>query len=90
MIHSKSDIKTGARIVQNDPESPTETPYKGTVMEVRDLGETSGSLSFYVIVKLDDESMRNPHTAACCPKGIMHCFPEEIDLVPEQPSVEQP
>lgn len=78
MIERKN-INIGDRIVQNDPEEPTDTPYKGTVSEIQECG--TGPYNYRVVINLDEESMQNPYVAMCCPDGIMVCFPWTIDLL---------
>lgn len=74
----KKKIYIGARIVENDPEEPVSTPYRGRVIDIRETGK--GEMDYYVLIRLDEESMRQPRVALCCPDGIMSCFPWAIDL----------
>ena len=64
----KEQVRIGMRIVGDDPESPESYPYKGTVTA---LCETD----FYIVIKLDEASMRQPEISRCCPEGIMRCLP---------------
>lgn len=78
----KKDISIGTRIVQNDPEEPTSTPYRGTVIDITETGK--GPYDYYVFIILDDESMKIPEVANCCPDKIMSCFSWTIDLEEKQ------
>lgn len=78
----KKDISIGARIVQNDPEEPTSTPYRGTVIDITETGK--GPYDYYALIILDDESMKIPGMANCCPDKIMACFSWTIDLEEKQ------
>ena len=75
---AKEDISIGVRIVQNDPEEPTSTPYRGTVFDITETGK--GPYDYYAFIILDDESMKIPEVANCCPDKIMSCFSRTIDL----------
>lgn len=74
----KNKIYIGAQIVENDPEEPVSTPYRGRVIDIHETGK--GEMDYYVFIRPDDESMKQPGVAFCCPDGIMSCFPRAIDL----------
>lgn len=84
----KDKIKIGDRIIQNDPEEQTDTPYKGTVTDICETG--SGPYDYYAVIDLDEESMQIPYVGMMCPEGEMHCFPWTIDLLTEEAPVIQP
>lgn len=69
----KEQVRIGMRIVGDDPESPESYPYKGTVTALCETGRNE--TDFYIVIKLDGESMRQPEISRCCPEGIMRCFP---------------
>lgn len=69
----KEQVRIGMRIVGDDPESPESYPYKGTVTALCETGRNE--TDFYIVIKLDEESMRQPEISRCCPEGIMRCFP---------------
>ena len=69
----KEQVRIGMRIVGDDPESPESYPYKGTVTSLCETGRNE--TDFYIVIKLDGESMRQPEISRCCPEGIMRCFP---------------
>lgn len=74
----KKKIYIGAQIVENDPEEPVSTPYRGRVIDIHETGK--GEMDYYVFIRPDEESMKQPGVALCCPDGIMSCFPRAIDL----------
>ena len=51
----------------------SKNPYKGTVTALCETGRNE--TDFYIVIKLDGESMRQPEISRCCPEGIMRCFP---------------
>lgn len=63
----KEQVRIGMRIVGDDPESPESYPYKGTVTALceTDRNETD----FYIVIKLDGESMRQPEISRSVPKA---------------------
>lgn len=69
----KEQVRIGMRIVGDDPESPESYPYKGTVTALCETGRNE--TDFYIVIKLDGESMRLPEISRCCPEGTMRCFP---------------
>lgn len=69
----KEQVRIGMRIVGDDPESPESYPYKGTVTALCETGRNE--TDFYIVIKLDEESMRQPEISRCCPEGTMRCFP---------------
>lgn len=69
----KEQVRIGMRIVGDDPESPESYPYKGTVTALCETGRNE--TDFYIVIKLDEVSMRQPEISRCCPEGIMRCFP---------------
>lgn len=78
----KKKIYIGAQIVENDPEEPVSTPYRGRVIDIQETGK--GEMDYYVFIKLNEESMKQSRVALCCPDGIMSCFPWAIDLEEKQ------
>lgn len=74
----KKKIYIGAQMVENDPEEPVSTPYRGRVIDIHETGK--GETDYYVFIRPDDESMKQPGVALCCPDGIMSCFSRAIDL----------
>lgn len=74
----KEQVRIGMRIVGDDPESPESYPYKGTVTALCETGRNE--TDFYIVIKLDGESMRQPEISRCCPEGIMRCFPWTVSL----------
>ena len=52
-------------------------PLKATrTRTVTALCETGrNETDFYIVIKLDEASMRQPEISRCCPEGIMRCFP---------------
>ena len=74
----KKKIYIGAQMVENNPEEPVSTPYRGRVREIHETGK--GETDYYVFIRPDDESMKQPRVALYCPGGIMSCFPQAIDL----------
>lgn len=74
----KKKIYIGAQMVENNPEEPVSTPYRGRVIEIHETGK--GETDYYVFIRPDDESMKQPGVALYCPGGIMSCFPRAIDL----------
>lgn len=69
----KEQVRIGMRIVGDDPESPESFPYRGTVTALHETGRNEAD--FYIVIRLDEESMRQPEISRCCPEGIMRCFP---------------
>ena len=71
----KEQVRIGMRIVGDDPESPESYPYKGTVTALCETGRNE--TDFYIVIKLDGESMRQPEISRCCPEGIMRSVPRK-------------
>lgn len=69
----KEQVRIGMRIIGDDPESPESYPYKGTVTALCETGRNE--TDFYIVIKLDEVSMRQPEISRCCPEGIMRCSP---------------
>ena len=69
----KEQVRIGMRIVGDDHESPESYPYKGTVTALCETGRNE--TDFYIVIKLDEASMRQPEISRCCPEGIMRCLP---------------
>lgn len=78
---ARSKISIGARIIENDPENPSEHPYKGTVIDITEHGK--GSYDYFATIELDKESMSQQRIAMICPDGKMNCFSFAIDLLKE-------
>lgn len=76
---ARNEISIGARIIENDPENPSEHPYKGTVIDIAEHGK--GAYDYYATIELDKESMEQPYIAMICPEGVMNCFSFAIDLL---------
>lgn len=71
-------VDIGAQMVENDPEEPVSTLYRGRVIDIHETGK--GETDYYVFIRPDDESMKQPGVALCCPDGIMSCFSRTINL----------
>lgn len=78
---ARNKISIGARIIEDDPEEPNVTPYKGTVTDIKESGK--GDYDYFAIVRLDAEAMKQKRISAICPDGIMICFSFSISLLSE-------
>lgn len=85
---ARKDLRIGDRIVGNDPEAPTDHPYKGTVTDICETG--TGAYDYYATIDLDEESIQDPYIRRICPDGVMTCFPWAIDLLTENTSPSKP
>ena len=82
----KDEIELGTRVIQNDPEDPTDNPFKGTVVEILMLGDPPLK-DFVVNIQLDEEAAEYYKTI--CPDGKMYCFPWQIDILDPADEMEE-
>ena len=72
----KHELTAGDRVIQNDPEEPTDNPFKGTVLSIETPTHTPGS-PFWIKIQLDEEFRKQYRIQ--CPDGEMLCFPWQIN-----------